>query len=697
MMRDGHGLVHDRAPAWLLAPGWRPLLPGDRPSGGEACGIAWSSLVGTRRACALAAHQTFCQPRGQLWPLYRLLLLLLISLSAACATLKAQVPEAERPEPLPEVDRITFIGNTHFSSSTLRGVMATQQRPFFPPWRRGEPYNPPTLEADLLRLQKFYFDRGFLETTVRLERIDEDVERHWVRLTIALEEGPPTTVSAVVLAGTVPPELPAVPQLLADLPLRPQERLNKKDFDDSQARLLTRLHDAGYARAQVIPHTQVDPAQHTAVVTFTLAPGEQTAFGQIAIKGARQVEERAIRRQLPIHQGQRTSAKALAASAEAIYNLGMFQAVTPRVLNPDAVGEPLDVEFEVIERKPRSLQFGIGYSTTEGLRTEAQWTHRNLWRGAQQLTLFTRFSSLDQRAEARWHLPYFLAPRTALTQTLFVRNEQEVGVSPGGTFFGVQGEAQPAFDLFSVGTEARIEHRLTEQLSGVVGVNFSRNDFRNVALAALAGFDPSIAEDHLLLVHSVEAQWNTSDSLLNPTRGVVLRGRVDHATMALVSDFSFVKLLLEARYYLPLWWRFLLAARLKLGDIEPYSATTDVPFNVRFFAGGAGSVRGFPLNRLGPLNRDGDPVGGMSLLEGSVELRFPLPWLEGLGAVLFADFGNVFRSPLTYRLDALRYAVGPGLRYNTPVGPFRLDVGVIVDRRAGEDFGRVEFSIGQAF
>jgi outer membrane protein insertion porin family/translocation and assembly module TamA len=185
--------------------------------------------------------------------------------------------------------------------------------------------------------------------------------------------------------------------------------------------------------------------------------------------------------------------------------------------------------------------------------------------------------------------------------------------------------------------------------------------------------------------------------LLNPSRGFLVRGRLEHSSTAVVSDVSFVKLLLEARHYLPLWWRLILATRLKIGGIEPYNETTEVPFNVRFYAGGAGSVRGFPLNRLGPLNTDGDPIGGMSLIEGSVELRFPLPFLEGLGAVLFMDFGNVFRAPFTYHLNDLRYTVGPGLRYNTPVGPFRIDVGFIVDRRPGEDFGRLEFSIGQAF
>jgi outer membrane protein insertion porin family/translocation and assembly module TamA len=229
----------------------------------------------------------------------------------------------------------------------------------------------------------------------------------------------------------------------------------------------------------------------------------------------------------------------------------------------------------------------------------------------------------------------------------------------------------------------------------VVGLNFSRNNFSNVDLAALTAAEQEIAQDNTLFVQFVEAQYNTSDSLLNPTHGTVLRGRLDNSTTALISDVSFVKLVLEARHYVPLSQRLLLATRLKLGSVEPYGSSTEIPFNVRFFAGGPGSVRGFQLNRLGPLNADGDPIGGLSLIEGSVELRFPL--FGDFGAVLFLDFGNVFSSAFTYRLGDLRYAAGPGLRYNTPVGPLRLDVGIIVDRRQDENFGRIEFSIGQAF
>src|SRR5262245_16593863 len=183
-----------------------------------------------RLSTAMSCLSTFQRCRIVLVLIYALL-------SAACASQKAQVPEPEGLQPFPEVRQITFTGNTQFSSGTLRKLMATTQRPLLPPWKRGEPYKPPTLDADLLRLKKYYFDRGFLECTVRVDHIQEDPEQRTVRIVIALDEGQPTLVTAVLLAGTVPPQLPTAAKLLADLPLRPQERLNKEDFDRSKALL----------------------------------------------------------------------------------------------------------------------------------------------------------------------------------------------------------------------------------------------------------------------------------------------------------------------------------------------------------------------------------------------------------------------------------------------------------------------------
>jgi outer membrane protein assembly complex protein YaeT len=617
----------------------------------------------------------------------------------ACARKAPQLPPGEAPAPFPEVARITFQGNTAFGSGALRKIMATKQRPVLPPWRRGGPYNPPTLEADLLRLKKLYFDAGYLEATVRRGAVREDREANTVSIEIRLDEGVRTTIDAVRLAGTLPPELPAAPQLLAALPLRPGRPLTKAAFDQSKTLLLARLQDASYARAQVIPETAVDRERHVATVTFTLEPGASTLFGHIDVTGEQQVSERAIRRKLLVREGQIYSAKRLTDSADDIFSLGMFQAVTPRARNPEEAGAPLDVDFEVRERKPHTVQVGAGFSTVEQFRLLVEWTHRNLFGGAQRFTLSGKASSIEQRFEAQLYLPYFLERRTSLSQTFFVRNEKEVAVDPSGFTNAVLlgDEAQPAFDLFSVGSETRLGRQFTRALNVATGLQLSRNEFSNVDTEALidAEVSPEIAEDNLLFIHFTEVVWNTSDSLLNPTRGMLMRGRVEQANTAVVSDVSFVKLILEARHYQPIWRPFTLATRLKVGGVQPYGGSTEVPFNVRFFAGGPGSVRGFPLNSLGPKDANDSPIGGESVFEGSVELRFPI--VGSFSGVVFADFGNVFSAPFTYALDDLRYAVGPGVRYNTPVGPLRLDVGFIVDRRTGEDFGRVEFSIGQAF
>jgi outer membrane protein insertion porin family len=500
----------------------------------------------------------------------RFLVLCLFMLApVACSTKASKVPTVDALTAFPEVRRITFVGNDHFKSSDLRKAMATKQRPLFPPWKRGEPYNPPTLEADLRRLKKFYFDRGFLDTAVRIGEVQEDTEKHLVQIKILIAEGPPTLVDAVHLAGTLPPELPSAQTLLADLPLQPRQRITKVAFDQSKERLLKRLQDVGCARAQIVPRTEVDTQAHTADITFTVEPSLRTTFGQLSISGNKKVRERAIRRQLRISEGQTYSAKALTESTDAIFNLGMFQAVTPRERNPEQVDEPLDIDIEVRERKARQLRLGFGVSSVDRFRLLAQWTHRNLFGGAQQLRVTMKFASYNQELEGQLHFPYFLNRRMQLTQTAFVRNEQDISTDPLGLtdiLFNVK-DPQPGYDLLRVGGETRVGYQLTRVWDGFAGLELSLNDFRNVDPAIVADAGEGAVEDNVLLIQFIELRRNTRNNLLNPTRGMLLRGRFDHSTQAIISDASFIKLVLEARHYQPLWGRVILATRLLVGRV----------------------------------------------------------------------------------------------------------------------------------
>ena len=140
----------------------------------------------------------------------------------------------------------------------------------------------------------------------------------------------------------------------------------------------------------------------------------------------------------------------------------------------------------------------------------------------------------------------------------------------------------PGYALFSVGGETRVKHQFSRTWSGAGGFEFSRNEFSNVDPDLIG---TGIADDNTLFIQFVELKWDTSDSLLNPTRGMVLRGELDHSTTALVSTTSFVKLLLEARHYYPFTERVILATRFSIGGIEPYAGSETVPGNVRFLAG----------------------------------------------------------------------------------------------------------------
>ncbi len=615
-------------------------------------------------------------------------LLLVLLILVGCAGRQGGVQDDNQALALPEVRKVTFQGNNTFKAGALRGAMASKPRPFFPPWKRGETYNKPTLEADLKRLKKYYFDRGFLKAEASIQEVKENDEKNTREIVIAIEEGPPTLVQTVRLVGHVPEALPQEDKILADLALRAGARLTRADFNRSQAQLAVLMQDAGYARARVVPETEVDFDTNEAIVTYALYSGELTPFGEITISGEDKVKEKAIRRQLRFKSGDTYSAEKLTKTSDAIYGMGMFRSVTPRGTNFEAENEPLDIDVVVQERKPRTIEASAGFSTVAGPRFRLAWTHWNFFGGSEQLTVEGLGSFIAQEAKATLRLPFFFARRTSFSQTLSFRNEYLLSDTLGII------DPQPAFDLFRVGSVSRIERELGEIWTAAVGLDLSYNDYYGVDDDAATDEG---TEDSLLVIQFAELTYNTSDDFLNPTRGLLLRGNFSHSTTGLLSDVNFARLRLEGRHYLPIWWRMIFATRLVLGSIQPYGKTDtrEIPRNERFFAGGPGSVRGFRINRLGPLDSDDDPIGGNSLIEGSAELRFPI--VGQLWGALFVDFGNVFPKAFTFRFDDLRYAVGPGIRYMTPIGPIRIDIGFIMDPRSNEDTARLEFSIGQAF
>jgi len=194
---------------------------------------------------------------------------------------------------------------------------------------------------------------------------------------------------------------------------------------------------------------------------------------------------------------------------------------------------------------------------------------------------------------------------------------------------------------------------------------------------------------------SLGFSWNTADDPLNATKGGLVTFSAEEVGEVLGGDFNFVKFQGEPRKYYLLAPQLVFASRLKLGFADPFSEDEEVPLFERFYAGGLSSVRGYGRDRLGPLSASDDPIGGRSLIEGSLELRRQLT--EKIGGTLFFDFGQVSLHSYDVPVDDLRYSAGFGVLYTTPAGPALLALGFPFDPPHGDRPWQVHFSIGQFF
>jgi outer membrane translocation and assembly module TamA len=221
------------------------------------------------------------------------------------------------------------------------------------------------------------------------------------------------------------------------------------------------------------------------------------------------------------------------------------------------------------------------------------------------------------------------------------------------------------------------------------------------------GLDPTgrtLRGGGLLAAVEFDAQRNTTGNILDAKRGYVAALHVEHAGRFLPGAFNYREVTLEGRHYLTIADRVVLANRAKIGAINgPDPIGQHVPFFKRYFLGGSSSLRGWGRFEVAPLSGSGLPLGGHSMLELSSEVRVPI-W-GNLGGVVFVDAGNAWDDPWRFRLGDLRIDAGPGLRYLTPIGPIRFDVGfqlnpidgLLVDGKPQRWPLRIHFSIGQAF
>jgi translocation and assembly module TamA len=459
-----------------------------------------------------------------------------------------------------------------------------------------------------------------------------------------------------------------------------------------EALIVDRFRAQGHPFAKVLARDPVvDDAAHVMDVAFTVDPGPVAGLGPVAVSGAPGIDPATIRSFIYAEPGDPYSPQAVAAIRRSVARIEGIGGVRVREGTAlDADGN-LPLFVEVTERERNLVGISARYSTVDGPGVRAYYANRNVFGGGETFRIDADLyylglgndpfatqrklagigtNGLGGRLSATYVQPALWGSRNDLLANVFVTRE-----------------VQQSYLVDGGGASAAIRHRFSDTFSAQVGLDAQGGRSKD-ALGTV---------NYRLIGVPASMTYDSTDSLLDPTRGVRAIASLAVYPGAISSPGIVVAKAQGSAYYaLDDEARYILAGRVGFGSVSG-APLGEIPDNFRFFAGGGGSVRGYPYRTLGPIGPFNLPIGGRSLLEASVEARIKVT--DTIGVVPFFDAGTAFASALPDFDEKIRKSVGIGLRYYTGIGPIRADLAFPLDPYKG---GHVRpavlyLSLGQAF
>ena len=583
-------------------------------------------------------------------------------------TVTFQIAEGRRIS----IEQIVIEGTHGLTPTQVRAAMDTQEREYY--ILRGTVQRQ-RLDDDVDRIIQLYNDHGYVQA--RVESVDTDVDREQARATIRIVvvEGPQFKVGGVDVTGN---SVLPVEEIRRRIQLRTGEVFSRGKLRDSVSGITDLYSAIGRASADVTPSTMQDTPNRLVNITFEIMEGPETYVERINISGNTRSEEKILRREIPMAEGDLYTSQKLTRAKQRLTNLNYFDKVEATT-TPGSAKDKIVVNIDVIEKPTGLFSIGGGYSSQDGVLGTLDLSQRNFLGKGWEVFLRLRGGENIQTGTIGFTEPW-----------LFDRP-----LAAGFDIFNTR-RLLPDYTVESLGGDIRLGHPIGEysRWNALYRVSQDRisdvNEFGSPQLLAEEG-------THLTSLIGLSLARDTRDSVFDPTRGGTASIGLDFAGVGFGERF--VRSVATTTYFQPLpWLQHVLSFRLMAGyaigwDKEP------VPLFERFYLGGSNSLRQFKALQVSPRDGSGARIGGNSELLGTIEYQIPL--FFGIKAAIFYDVGNVWGPDIAggSRIDVtdLRHGAGAGFRWNSPFGPIRVDYGIKLDRKRGEDFGAFNFSAGSSF
>jgi outer membrane protein insertion porin family len=567
------------------------------------------------------------------------------------------------------VAKVRLRGVTHFGEGWVLDRLATGSGP------GGEPrlLRARDLAADRRRLESWYLDAGFTRVEVPQPEVWPEAGPAGAEVTFTVREGPRTLVRSISFDGAV--ALPAAKlREAADISEGGPYRASR--LQPAADRVRAAYDRAGFAHAEVTARPVYSEDRASVDLRFAVVEGRLRRLGEVAVTGNGRTARRVIVRELPLKPGDPLDPVALAEGKNGLYDLGLFREVRYLLPEPVAPEAPQDLVLAVRERPTGFYGFGFGYESEEKLRGFVEVGEQNLFGTGRGLRWKSKVSTIGYRHDLFYQEPWLLGHDLKGQADLYQERREETG-----------------YDLFRRGLSLGVNRELSRQILLNLRYRYEFVEYSDVVPDLVAEEGP-LESINITSVGAI-VDLDLRDNPIAPRRGSYHLASVEIARPLFGGDSTFTKYQFETSWYLPLTKSVEIAAGGRAGFTLSLLTASDLPLSERFFLGGDRTVRGFADKEIGPKDAAGTPLGGDAFVCGNLELRFGL--YKKLRGVVFTDAGELWSEQSGLPPSGMRWSAGVGLRYETLVGPVRLDWGYKLDREPGESPSRWHLTIGYPF